>query len=112
MDKAEFANMKGNKYLGVADCHGIETFLPYDKNKDIMSALTLRAMYNRQRHACFYMAVLTNKQVALVESAIKNKKFQVALNRLKLGNIFLHQMPGVNKSWDMIPNPKLDPWRS
>jgi hypothetical protein len=112
MNKADFESMEGHKYLGVADCHGIESFLPYEKNKDIMSALTLRAMYNRHRHAVFYMAVLTDKQVDLVENAIKAKDFKKALNRLKNCTVFLYDLPGKDNSWEMIPNPKLDPWRN
>lgn len=100
-------------YCGVADAHGIESFMEYPaKTAGIMQ---LRASMNRQRHAVFYVARLNKVTAAVIEGLLADKQYQVALRTLKEvaaahGDIGLSGGGDVKASWDQIPNPKLDPW--
>lgn len=47
-------------YVGIADAHGIESFIPESEAR--VDLLQLRAACNRQRHAVVYEAELEEEQ--------------------------------------------------
>jgi hypothetical protein len=96
------------KYCGIADAHGIESFRL--KGLKGTGALQLRAALNRQRHACYYEADLDDNEFAMVMAQIKRKKYDKALNVLKENAKDISLLPEQAKSWDLIPNSKLDPY--
>lgn len=103
------------KYMGIADAHGIESFLPIGKDSGF---LCMRATMNRQRHAVYFEVELTPDQVAAIEKKMEGKaknRFEAALKLLKLfiaegAECSLGGGGNVMESLKMIPNPKLDPW--
>ncbi len=100
-------------YCGVADAHGIESFMEYPSRTAGM--LQLRASLNRQRHAVFYVVRLNNVTIAVIEGLLAGNQYQVALQALKEvaathGDVGLSGGGDVEASWEQIPNPKLDPW--
>ena len=112
------------KYYGIADAHGIESFLTEEKeafgneakknfNREL-ACLMLRASLNRQRHAVFYMAELDRLTVSIVKKYIDQGDFKKALVAIK--NLCVrYGFPTDVKdeyqvSWDLIPNDKLDPY--
>jgi 5S rRNA maturation endonuclease (ribonuclease M5) len=99
---------------GIADAHGIESFMLEEEAKKNGNILVLRAMANRQRHAVVYFADLDQKGVDAVNAMIRANDFINALKVLKVRAKEVRLADGmgnVHQSWDMIPNPKLDPWR-
>jgi hypothetical protein len=100
---------------GIADAHGIESYFDErqaDKQRKFI--LFLRANCNRQRHAVMYMADVDEKTNSVIEKKIKGKDWKGALRTLKKKAIsiaFPKDAIGYEKSWKLIPNPKLDPWR-
>lgn len=104
------------KYVGVADAHGIESFLP--EGQSGQSFLPLRASMNRQRHAVYFEVELDQFQAAAIEKKINGKaknRFEKALQLLKLfvaegADCNLGGGGDVVESFMLIPNPKLDPW--
>lgn len=98
-----------NAYCGIADAHGIESFLPAEDAP--LLPLQIRAMANRHRHAVFYGVDLNDIQREVIDKLLKERKFQKALLVLKgmISEVRLHDKACKN-SWDLIPNPKLDPW--
>ena len=96
------------EYTGIADAHGIESFGPIAEVD--LDHLAIRADCNRQRHAVAYGVRLDDRAVEYIRGFMSDGKPEKALEHLKEyainGEVRLsHQV-----SWDLIPNPSLDPW--
>ena len=103
--------MKLTDYIGIADAHGIESFKKKKEADDhFLGCLSIRAQTNRQRHAVVYTAKLTEAVEQEVEAQIKKGDFVGALDTLKGCAVSLKCESGWEKSFEMIPNPHLDPW--
>jgi len=104
------------KYFGIADAHGIESFIKGDPasegNSQQAMILHLRAGANRQRHAIVYVVDIPEEVAEEIDDLIINGKYIDALNHLKgsVKDLQLSKLPGAEKSWGMIPNPDLDPY--
>ena len=103
-------------YKGIADCHGIESFVLDSEKETSEQILYLRAESNRQRHAIFYKVKIAERKAKSVEIQIKHGNYDVALKLLKAFAISWLFPQGREKmyenSLDLIPNSRLDPWRS
>lgn len=106
------------KYIGLADAHGIEAIQPYDENDSSCNFYILRAAHNRQRHAVAFVVELTAKQFKLATECMHKNLHKIALKRVKKyadknNSLYLFNegMGNVVGSWNLIPNPALDPWR-
>ena len=94
----------------IADCHGIESMIEKDTaEKTTVSGLFFRARANRQRHSIFYEAELTPKAKEAIDAQIKAQDFVAALVLLRATATELRSSADQVKSWELIPNPKLDP---
>ena len=109
------------KYYGIADAHGLESFVPVTFNTETdgfevdpreLSMMVLRANANRHRHAVVYQANLPIPVCKEINELLKASKYAEALEKLKEGatDIRLARSPGAEKSWKLIPNPDLDPY--
>jgi hypothetical protein len=101
------------EYCGIADAHGIESFIKMDDASDgAIAVMQLRAECNDQRRAVFYVADLGQADVNIVLEHIKDKDFEAALNHIKENaeTVKLGGPGNIENSWVMIPNPLLDPW--
>ena len=100
------------EYCGIADCYGIESFTEYPAKN--AAVLEIRAASNRHRHAVVYVVRLNDVNAEYIRGYIEDDKFARALDKLKdcaiNGEILLSGGGNTKKSWDMIPNPKLDPY--
>jgi len=99
--------------IGIADCHGIESYLDKQGNRQNLPILVLRAKVNRQRHAVVYEVEISKEIDEKIEHLIKQGNHKTALQILKkeAGKVKLADgMGNVEKSWELIPNSKLDPW--
>ncbi len=120
-------------YYGLADCHGIESFvhdlenemmdlfLPVDDKKAKTSqqfAMCLRAQANAQRHAVVYRAKLPDAVATEIEDLLKKSKYVEALELLKdnaeevMIGTYGTTKKAAEKNWKMIPNPDLDPYHT
>lgn len=138
----EHANATG-WWVGLADCHGIESFLEepdmteaeeYEKLSDAgfddfmelakkirkgwsqsVAMMKLRAGANSQRHAIVYRVKLRKSDASEIDSMLANGEYAEALSYLK--EVALETQVAktggmnVEKSWSLIPNPDLDPYR-
>ena len=86
-------------FVGIADCHGLESFLPMEGNEKQLGFLVMRANANRHRHALVYQVELDEHQEALIKTVLEGG-----------GYIKACQMLDMMDSWEMIPNPRLDPY--
>ena len=118
-------------YCGIADAHGIESF----QRKDTVGTqgvfiMQMRAGLNRQRHAVYYevdirpkdaeviMGIIKGKQNKYEANGIVHSKYAYALLWLKDKDVtpeYGVAAQGCSKdslfnSWDLIPDPRLDPW--
>lgn len=101
-------------FYGIADAHGIESFIPAEvaEKGPCLFSLQLRAEANRQRHTAVYKIDLEDEGVAKVEAQIKKGDFKSALFALKAHAKETAILRGMESSWGMIPDDKLDPyWR-
>lgn len=107
------SNTKEIKKFGVADCYGIESYLDAEKDEKAMGYVSLRGGANRQRHSVAYYATVPKKTDQLVQQLLRAKDWEGALSALKEGasSLSLMKGAGMKKSWGMIPNPDLDPYR-
>ena len=103
------------KYYGLADAHGIETFEPYSNRKDDSFPYNMRAQLNRQRHALYFEIEIEKVDADIVKALLEKKDYAGAFKFIKKRAVIIG-FPEKNrseyeKSWKLIPNPKLDPWR-
>jgi hypothetical protein len=104
------------KYFGIADAHGIESFIKGDptdpEHSTRLMILNLRAGANRQRHAVVYIVDISESTAQDVEDLLEEKDYEGALVRLKMSveSLQLTNLPGAEKSWRLIPNSDLDPY--
>lgn len=98
-------------YFGIADAHGLESFIP-DKsgNGSMLTGLQMRVAANRHRHACLYTAKLTQKAAKLIQSQVDNEEWVKALNTLKEIAVEINVPKDQHKSFKLIPNKDLDPY--
>jgi len=116
-----------SQYVGIADCHGLESFISVPERvlqaeldgengeyaaSSLMAMLSVRAQANRHRHAVIYRAEVGEKEARKIKSYLSKGKYAEALIRLKnvAKKIEVGKQLGMAKSWEMIPNPKLDPF--
>lgn len=105
---------------GIADAHGIETvaFAPdlntAKENKNL-SFMLIRVLANRHRHAVLFLAEVAPETAKQINDLIKESKFIEALKLLKVSakETWFPDQYAVqfSKSWSLIPNSDLDPWR-
>ena len=113
-------------YFGLADCNGIESFLSADElsQADMLEALDgkashtfnaklnilfWRARANEQRHPVIYMVKVTDKVIKSMDTLLKDGKYIEALNYLKEAALEVQIQKGMEKRWNKIPNPELEP---
>lgn len=96
-------------FVGVADAHGIESFIHRNdcEMKDV-AMLSMRVASNRQRHAVVYFTDVDKATEQKVQQAMDSGDWEQALKVIKTDsdNVL---MTNAN-SWQLIPNPQLDPW--
>ena len=101
------------EYCGIADAHGVESFVKMDDAQDsTIAVMQMRASCNDQRRAVFYVADLEQTDIDIVFEHIEGKDFEAALNHIKESaeTVKLGGPGNIQNSWAMIPNPLLDPW--
>ena len=120
-------------YYGLADCHGIESFV-HDVDEAISNmffeegaaqkvrseqfGMSMRAHANQQRHAVVYRVLIPMEIAAEVEKDIADGKYMEALIKLKAGatetqlGTYATTKSAAEKNWKMIPNPDLDPYHT
>ena len=98
--------------IGIADCHGLESFMPLEGNEKHLGFLVLRAGANRQRHALVYQVELNENQVGVMDGLLSEGEYITACALLHdpsfIENVGVEQ--SMLSSWEMIPNPRLDPF--
>jgi hypothetical protein len=99
--------------IGIADCHGIESYLSEDEAKGALFALQLRVRANRYRHSVAFNVEIDSKADEAVSVLIDGNDYKGALEVLKESAETVGLIPtdsGVERSWNMIPNDNLDPY--
>ena len=92
--------------FGLADCYGIEYFGPID---DMPAWLSIRAQANRHRHALSFKVMMTKERAKTVITRLREGEFAAMLSVIKAsGTVEVEE--DMVKSWDLIPNPDLDPY--
>ena len=98
-------------YIGVADCHGIESFqLKKHTSSHDRTCRILRAAANGQRHAIYYEASVETEAVRLVEEYLQHGEHADALSCLKRVAIEFSTLPEHQDIVHKIPDPSLDPY--
>jgi hypothetical protein len=98
------------RYIGISDCHGIESLVPDDG--DTVRLLVLKAMANRHRYAVVYRVGLAKEQERTLRMLMEEGKNDIALRLLKAIGKQVEIEKGLRQSWEAIPNHALDPyWR-
>lgn len=98
-------------WIGLADCYGIESFIPEKEAKERLFLLKVRAMANRHRHAVVYRVEPSKEKAKKIEKLLKEGKYEEALHILKaIPDIEIMKERGMAKSWGLIPNKDLDPY--
>lgn len=117
------------KYWGTASAHGLETFI-YDpstgysgfdemflgkKTEDLQKAKegAYQAVYwNRHRHSVFYEVEIdpvAGKEIRKLKDEDPVKALIMLKEKAK--KVYIAKMTGSEKSWNLIPDPNLDPYR-
>ena len=103
------------KYYGLADAHGIETFEPYSNKTTDKFPYNMRAQLNRQRHALYFEIEIEKVDANIVKALLEKKDFIGAFKFIKKRAVIIgfpeKDRSAYEKSWELIPNPKLDPYR-
>ena len=120
---------KGKEYVGIADCHGVESFFPIEETD--LSLLHIRAVSNPQRHAVVYKITLNKAQEDEIVDELETAQhsevgdgtyhYKNIVRKFKawsdhdditkgLGYPPANLMVSNKAMWKKIPNSKLDPW--
>ena len=115
MGMEALTNLSQVTHFGIADAHGIESFVPADADdaEKQLIFLGFRANFNRQRHAVLYFVKLDEAEIARVNGYLNKGDFTGALVYLKsFGKVYFapSDLRLHSKSWRLIPNDDLDPW--
>lgn len=98
-------------YVGVADCHGIESFqLKSDTTDYDRTCRIMRSAANGQRRAIYYEASMDTAAADVVKQFLNDKEYIEALECLKRVSIELSTLPEQIEHLKYIPNPQLDPY--
>ena len=122
-------------YIGLADCHGLSSFLEdpivnsgrmavsifgeegaKEKEKQrnsMLHGMQLSAYHNNQRRTVVYQAKVTTEVADEIKELMKDGEILDALIVLKDRNTeisLLQGVPNAKKFWEQIPNPDLDPF--
>lgn len=102
---------KQGTYIGIADCHGIESLTPKTESsaQDIMLRV-IRADANRHRHAVYFEVELDKPALKMINSRLDAEEYIVALSLLKALSTETKLPKTHAKSWKLIPEPDLDPY--
>jgi len=99
------------EYCGIADCHGLESFIPEKDVKERLFILKIRALANRHRHAVVYRAEVPEDTAKVINRLLEKGEYEDSLKILQtIPNIEIMQEHGMAKSWKLIPNKDLDPY--
>ncbi len=106
--------MSEQKYYGIADAKGVESFIPYKNLVNDDFPYVMRANLNRQRHAVYYEITIDEIDANIVNALIDTGEYEKALTIIKKRAITIGFPAKHNEqyknSWELIPNPKLDPY--
>ena len=98
-------------YVGVADCHGIESLDEKEQTTSYDRACRhIRADANRHRHAVYFEVKLDTTALRMINGQLDDNKYIVALSLLKELSTETKLPEQHVKSWELIPNPDLDPY--
>ena len=98
-------------YIGVADCHGIESFqLKSDTTDFDRTCRIMRSAANGQRFAVYYEASMDAAAADVIKQFLNEGEYTEALECLKRVSIELSALPEQADNLDVIPNPELDPY--
>jgi len=113
------------KHIGIADCHGLESFIPAKKfnaedmilediDNSVLQMMLLRTQFNPHRHAILYRVDLSKEDALVIYELLEEGDYVGALKHMKNTaiEVELADSTGRNKekTWRMIPNPDLDPY--
>ena len=107
------------KFYGLADAHGLESFMPvpfegeidgFVPDPKVVAGMSLRADANVARHSIVYMADIDVKSATEIKKLLDSGEEAEALILLKerASEVNIRKKPGAQKSWKLIPDPSLD----
>ena len=93
------------QFMGIADAHGVESFIEHDIKR--LSLLIMRARANRQRHALVYTVSVGSAEEKKIKEYLMENKYIAALKYLKTLTTFAVEKSMI-KIINYLPNPDLD----
>ena len=104
------------RYIGLADCYGIESFMPYDTNVRVTDML-IRAYANSHRKAIVFKAEFEPDHIKainkLLECNYTINAFKLIKELYATGQVKdLQISAGKKRYYDAIPDETLDPYNS
>ena len=91
-------------YIGIADDHGIESFIPNNQVTDQdVSHMGLRTRFNGQRNMLVYRVFLTPDSVQIISNYLANNQYKEALFVMKRLAIEVEVQQGHTRLWEEIP---------
>ena len=108
-DKVDFIS-----FFGIADIYGIDRYMKCidiesEANLQDRSFAQIRAQLNRHRHSVYFECIdAPALYVDIIDKLLEEDKYEDALSIVKSCPLRIPE--GYKNSWDLIPNPKLDPY--
>lgn len=98
-------------YVGVADCHGVESLHDKATTSDFdRGCQYLRAQANPQRHSVYFETTLIDADMVVINGLMDSQKYDTALKYIKQTGQLTQVPEDQTNSWNLIPNPELDPY--
>ena len=97
-------------FHGIADAFGLESLLSFHNQQ--VFPLLLRVHVYRFRHCLYFEANLDSDVLKQIKLLMKTRACHKALNLIKEKASILYIPEEFLDSWELIPNPKLDPFKN
>jgi hypothetical protein len=108
------------KFYGIASANGLESFIPipfdievnrFEVEPKTLSLMALTVNANRQRHSVLYQVNLSKADADEVFKKMEESPFEALIHLKETATeIQIMKSPGAEKSWNLIPDTKLDPF--
>ena len=108
------------RFYGIASANGLESFIPvpfniesssFEVDPKTLSLMALTVNANRQRHSVLFQVNISKQDADSVFELMEKDPHEALIHMKETATeVSIMKSPGAEKSWNIIPDSKLDPF--